>query len=328
MTGQETAPRRGLVLRCPRWLDGAVTGLAGIPGLGRVAGRDGMPRLHGIPVLDGMRAPDESAQRSGDTRQGPGSTAQGPGDTAQLGGAAARAFEPVVTIVEEFCPQVEILRPGVCAIPVRGPARYFGGEAELARNLAEAVCRGGFTCQVGIADGLFAAGLAARTGPTGLLVPPGSAREFLAGFPVGVLGLPELCELLPRLGIETLGQLAVLPPAEAASRFGAEGKLACRLARGLDPRPLVPRPPAVDLSAAMEFDPPVEQSEPVIFAAKALAEEMHGRLAAGGFACVRVQVVVHCADGKEISRLWRHDGLLSALAVAERVRWQLDVRSQ
>ncbi len=159
-------------------------------------------------------------------------------------------------------------------------------------------------------------------------MPPGEAREFLAGFPVGVLGLPELCELLPRLGIETLGQLAVLPPAEAASRFGAEGKLACRLARGLDPRPLIPRPPAADLSAAMEFDPPAEQSEPVIFAAKALAEEMHDRLAAGGFACVRVQVVVHCADGQEISRLWRHDGLLSALAVAERVRWQLDGRSQ
>jgi len=300
MTSQETAPRRVLVLRCPQRpfdtkLDGTAQGLDG-------------------------------PQRSFDTK--PDEIAQRPDGTAQLVGAAARAFEPVVAIVGEFCPQVEILRPGVCAIPVRGPARYFGGEAELARKLAEAVCQGGFTCQVGIADGLFAAGLAARTGPTGLLVPPGAAREFLAGFPVGVLGLPELCELLPRLGIKTLGQLAALPPAEAASRFGAEGKLACRLARGLDPRPLLPRPPAADLSVQMEFDPPAEQSEPVIFAAKALAEEMHGRLAAGGFACVRVQVAVHCADGQEISRLWRHDGLLSALAVAERVRWQLDGRSQ
>src|SRR5215472_796645 len=188
--------------------------------------------------------------------------------------AAARAFEPVVGVVAEFCPQVEVLRPGVCAIPTRGPARYFGGEAELAAKLAEAVCRAGFTCQAGVADGLFAAGLAARTGPTGMLVPAGEAREFLAGFPVGVLGLPELCELLPRLGIETLGQLASLPLAEAASRFGADGKLASRLARGL--------------------------------------------------ACVRVQVAVRCSDGHEFSRLWRHDGLLSALAVAERVRWQLD----
>ena len=237
---------------------------------------------------------------------------------------ASRAFEPVVAIVEEFCPQVEVLRPGVCAIATRGPARYFGGEAELARKLAEAVGRSGVGCQVGIADGLFAAGLAARAGPTGLLVPPGESPEFLAGVPVGALGMPELCELLPRLGIDTLGQLAALPPAEAASRFGPQGMLACRLARGLDPRPLIPRPPAADLCAELEFDPPAWQAEPVIFAAKTLADQMHERLAAGGFACVRVQVLVRCADGQEFSRLWRHDGLLSALAVAERVRWQLD----
>lgn len=241
--------------------------------------------------------------------------------------AAARAFEPVVAIVEEFCPQVEVLRPGVCAVPARGPARYFGGEAELARKLAEAVSAGGFTCQAGIADGLFAAQLAARAGPTGLLIPAGQTPEFLAPVPVGALGMPELGELLPRLGIETLGQLAALPLAEAASRFGADGELAGRLARGLDPRPLIPRPAALDLSVQAEFDPPADQSEPVIFAAKTLADQAHDRLAAAGFACVRIQVQVHCADGTEFSRLWRHDGLLSALAVAERVRWQLDGRA-
>ncbi len=244
-----------------------------------------------------------------------------------LADAAARAFEPVVALVEEFCPHVEVLRPGVCAIPARGPARYFGGEAELAARLAAAVSRGGFGCQVGIADGLFAAGLAARAGPSGLVVPPGTTPEFLARFPVGVLGMPELCALLPRLGIETLGQLAELPPAEAVSRFGPPGELAGRLARGLDPRPLVPRPPAADLSVVMEFDPPAGQSEPVIFAAKALADQMHDRLAAAGFGCVRVRVEVHYSGGAQVSRLWRHDGLLSALAVAERVRWQLDGQS-
>ena len=86
----------------------------------------------------------------------------------------------------------------------------------------------------------------------------------------------------------------------------------------------MPRPPAADLSVQLDFDPPAEQSEPVIFAAKALADELHDRLAAGGFACVRVLVQVQCADGRELRRLWRHDGVLSALAVAERVRWQLD----
>ncbi len=243
------------------------------------------------------------------------------------GEGSAQAFEPVVALVEGFCPHVEVLRPGVCAIPARGPARYFGGEAELASRLSAAVSRAGHGCQVGVADGLFAAGLAARAGPGGLMVPPGKAPEFLARFPVGVLGMPELCELLPRLGIETLGQLAGLPPAEAVSRFGPPGELARRLARGLDPRPLIPRPPRADLSAALEFDPTPAQSEPVLFAAKALADQMHDRLAAGGLGCVRVRVEVRYSDGTQVSRLWRHDGLLSALAVAERVRWQLDGRS-
>jgi len=255
-------------------------------------------------------------------------------DTGPGPGPDARAFEQVVATVEEFCPKVEVLRPGTCAIGVRGPARYFGGEAELARRIAVAVREIGFPCQVGIADGLFAAELAAQGAggpagpgpavPGGLIVPPGGVPAFLAGQPVGALGIPELAYLLPRLGITTLGDFAALPAVEAANRFGTQGVLAHRLAGGLDPRPLAPRPPSADLSAAQEFDPPAEQSEPVVFAAKSLAEHMHARLAASGLACVRVQVQVHSADGRQMTRFWRHDGLLSGLAVAERVRWQLD----
>jgi protein ImuB len=62
----------------------------------------------------------------------------------------------------------------------------------------------------------------------------------------------------------------------------------------------------------------------VVFAAKALAEKLHDGLAGRGLTCVRVQVTATWADGQESSRRWRHDGLLSAAAVAERVRWQLD----
>ena len=54
-----------------------------------------------------------------------------------------------------------------------------------------------------------------------------------------------------------------------------------------------------------------------MFAAKALAGRLHDGLAARGLTCVRVQVTASWADGRESSRLWRHDGLLSATAVAE-----------
>ena len=251
-------------------------------------------------------------------------------DWPDQGTEGARAFEQVVAAVEELCPRVEVLHPGACAIGARGPARYFGGEEVLARKIIDAVACCGFACRVGVADGMFAAQLAAPGAPraagsadAALIVAPGETPAFLASQPVGSLEDPELADLLPRLGIRTLGEFAVLPAIEAGNRFGAQGAVAHRLARGLDPRPLVPRPPSADLSVSVEFDPPAEQSEPVVFAAKALAEQMHAGLAARGLACVRVQAQVTCADGQEITRLWRHDGLLSALAVAERVRWQL-----
>jgi len=237
-----------------------------------------------------------------------------------------------VSLVEELCPRVEVLHPGACAIGARGPARYFGGEEALAGKIVEAVTGGGFACQAGVADGLFAARLAARSAAPGTatMVPPGQAREFLAPYPVSVLdseGMTldggEMTELLPRLGIVTLGDFARLPASQAVNRFGVPGGAAHRLARGLDPRPLAARPPSADLSASLVFDPPAELAEPVVFAAKALAERMHDGLAARGLACVRVQVQVVSEDGQEHARLWRHDGLLSALAVAERVRWQL-----
>jgi protein ImuB len=155
-------------------------------------------------------------------------------------------------------------------------------------------------------------------------VAAGGTPAFLAPYPVSVLDVPELTDLLPRLGIWTIGDFARLSAAEAANRFGLPGRRAHRLARGLDPRPLVPRQLSADLSVQADFDPPAEQAEPVVFAAKALAERLHAGLTARGLACVRVQVQATCADGQDISRLWRHDGLLSALAVAERVRWQLD----
>src|ERR1700733_10413299 len=300
------------------------------PGSGPSQGRSSRYRMTGprvperVLVLSAPDGPDAEPESGGAARAAGGS---GPGAGS---GPAARVFEPWVAVVEEFCPKVEVLRPGTCAISVRGPARYFGGESELVRKIAAAVRAAGFAGQIGVADGLFAAELAATLGPDGQsgpdarIVPSGRTVAFLAAQPVSALGRPELSYLLPRLGITTLGEFAALPAAEAANRFGASGELTHRLARGLDPRPLAPRPPAADLSVRYEFDPPSEQSEPVVFAAKSLAEDLHARLAASGLACVRIQVQVHCEDGREISRFWRHDGLLSGLAVAERVRWQLD----
>ena len=239
---------------------------------------------------------------------------------------SARRHERVIAAVTGFCPDVEVVEPGVCAFGARGPARYFGGETALAARITAALADLGEHSKVGVADGFFAALLAARDGRA---VPPGGAARFLAAQPVSILAgqdpaVQDLAALLNRLGLRTLGDFAALPVRDVASRFGDAGEGAHRLARGLDSRPLATRPPPADLSAVQEFDPPEPRAEPVVFAAKALAGLLHDGLAARGLTCVRVQVTATWADGQESSRRWRHDGLLSAAAVADRVRWQLD----
>jgi protein ImuB len=234
----------------------------------------------------------------------------------------ARAFEPVVAAVEELAPGVEVIRPGVCAVAARGPARYFGGDRAVAARLVEHVTATiRVACQVGIADGRFAAGLAARRGE---VVPSGGSRAFLDPFPVDTLELPELTDLLRRLGLRTLGAFAELPARDVLARFGPDGARAHRLARGLDEIPLAARVPSPELAVQVEFDPPVDRVDTAAFAARSLAEELHAGLTRRGLACTRLAIEAQTEHGEQLTRLWRHEGVLTPAAIADRVRWQLD----
>src|SRR5262249_27082038 len=178
---------------------------------------------------------------------------------------AARAFEPLVGAVEALAPGVEVVRPGLLALPARGPTRYFGSEPAVADRITDVIAtRAGVECQLGIADGLFAATLAAHRG---LLVPPEGSPGFLAPLSIAELRKPAttgvdrtaLVDLLHRLGLRTLGAFAALPVDDVASRFGLDGVRAHRLARGLDERPLARRHPPAELAITRAFDPPLER---------------------------------------------------------------------
>src|SRR5215218_5665102 len=251
----------------------------------------------------------------------------------------ARAFEPVLAAIERLTPWVEVLQPGECAFPARGAARYHGGEPALAVTVtaavhaavaARAVGRGGAGdrrggppvgwggpgdrrggppvdrggCRVGIADGTFAAGLAARSQT---IVPPGGSRAFLAPLPVATLDRPDLADLLVRLGLRTLGDLAALPRASLDTRFGTEGARAARLASGLDEHPKGARRPPPDLRVTAELDPPADRVDVAAFTAKALADTLVARLDRLGLACTRLRIEAETDQGETLSRVWRHD---------------------
>jgi hypothetical protein len=108
-------------------------------------------------------------------------------------GEEARRFAAVVARAGELCPWVHTVRLGVCALPARGPARFFGGEEAVLSRLVAAVDE---DATAGVADGLFAAMLAARAG---LIVPPAGTPDFLAPLSVATLARPDLAVTLQRL---------------------------------------------------------------------------------------------------------------------------------
>ena len=246
----------------------------------------------------------------------------------------ARGFEPVVAALEALTPRLELTRPGQVAFPTRGPSRYFGGDDAVvghALALAEAAvaavaggAAGAAVVRAGVAEGPFAAALAARTGRPGRVVPPGETPRFLAGLPLAALERPELVEVLGRLGLRTLGDLAALPGPDVLARFGTEGHRAWRLASGLDERPPATAPPPPDLTVAVELDPPADTVAPAAFVARGMAEELHRLLWARGSACTRVVIGAETEHGERLERVWRAEGALTAAAIADRLRWQLD----
>ena len=99
----------------------------------------------------------------------------------------------------------------------------------------------------------------------------------------------------PRWGWSDAGALAALPAETLAHRFGAPGAAAGRLARGVDPRPLVPFAPETFPRERWDLDGEVgvlESAEPVLFAAKRLADRVAARLAGRGLGASRLRLTL------------------------------------
>ncbi|WP_449279735.1 DNA polymerase Y family protein [Leucobacter sp. GX0328] len=253
-----------------------------------------------------------------------------------------RRFAPVLAAIEEVAPGVDAVRPGLCALRGRGPARYYGGEEEAAEAVLAAVAQLGFAdARIGIADGLFAAEQAVRAPSTAALVDApaprvrvvaaGAAAAFLGPLPVERACDEAFAALLRGLGIRTLGALAALPESAVRERFGAAGTVAHRRARALPAAPgaeVRPRPPVRELSAELAFEPPIGAAEQLAFAVARLAERFVAGLTAGRLVCTALRVEL--VDDIEVrhERIWEHPRHFTVADVVNRIRWQAEAEAR
>lgn len=316
MKARRTAERM-LVVRCSDW---------SVAALGR-------PHGEPVLVLDGglVHAASAAARRVGVRRGQRRREAQSLCPEVEVverdRSQEVRAFEAVLAAVEAIAPKADVVEPGCCAVPTRGPSRYFGGDEALrahAAALVEEALRGAGLASavgVGVADGLLAATLAAGAQ---LVVEPGRSAAFLSPQPLEVLPQQDLVGVLRRLGIRTLGDLAALPAADVLGRFGSDGARAQRAAAGWDEEPFSGRVAAPSFVVREVLDPPLQRVDEAAFLARNLAAQLSSALRAEGLACHRLRIQVETVGGGSLARVWRHDGWLGDAAIAERVRWQLE----
>ena len=187
-------------------------------------------------------------------------------------------------------------------------------ELSLGRALiaaAEAAC---LPAKVGIASSKLAARLAAGLPESPAIVAAGEEAAFLAPLPLarlspvleapeisgapgaaGAAGSPGILEIaatLGRWGIQTIGELARLPAARVTSRLGNAGRELHATARGIDPRPLMPRQPPPAFHEGTDLEWPLVALEPFLFVGRAALERLCGRLEANGLACARLELAL------------------------------------
>ncbi|NLB48041.1 MAG: DNA polymerase Y family protein [Microbacteriaceae bacterium] len=265
--------------------------------------------------------------------------------------ARSRLWREVITAVRQVVPEVATVRPGVCAMRARGPARYYGSEAAAARAIIDRVTACGtdladeLTRQlaehtvVGAAASSFAAQLAAllpghtahehphlnHPAPAVRTVDTDHTAAFLAPIAIGQAVPDELAQTLARLGVRTLGDFSALPEASILQRFGRSAAAAHRRARGLGEAhaaEVTPHAAERELVIRVEFEPPLDGSDQLAFACAEPAEQFVRGLTSERLVCTELLVTLHDDLGATHARQWSHPANFTAADVVNRIRWQ------
>ena len=192
------------------------------------------------------------------------------------------------------------------------PAELVGASAAEVEEFAVLLRRRvreetGLVASVGAGSGKQIAKIASELAkPDGLrVVRRDEERPLLDGLPVRRLwGIGPVAEdKLHRLGIDTVGQLAALSDAEAASILGATvGPALHRLARGIDDRPVAERAEAKQISAESTFPADLTTIEQLRDAIGPIAEHAHRRLERDGRGARTVTVKLKRSDMTTLTR--------------------------
>jgi protein ImuB len=219
----------------------------------------------------------------------------------------------LMEVARDFSPRVEACGGREVTLDLSGLTRLFGDAKTIAAELRRTAADRGLQVRVTIAGTRTAARLLVHDRAGVTIVEPGDEAAALDSLPLALLARitandqnandpndqnvsnapngsnapndpngsndpNDMLVTLRRWGLRTLGDLAALPPDDVAARLGQAGVDWQRLARGEDPRPLVPAVPDERFEQALDLEWPIEGLEPLSFVLGRLMEPLSAHL--------------------------------------------------
>ena len=190
-------------------------------------------------------------------------------------------------------------------LDIEGCAHLFGGEDGLARCLRERLQHFGLTARIAVAGTIGAAHALARFGAQEIaIVPSGEEERALAPLPVSALRIANIqVASLHRLGLKRIGDVAHLPRAPLAQRFGAGFVERLDQALGRMAEPFSPLLPPAAYRAQAVLAEPICSQDHILVLARRLEDELTPALLRDGKGARGLRLTLYRVDGatKEIS---------------------------
>ena len=217
---------------------------------------------------------------------------------------SARVFE----IFRSFTPVVEGLSLDEAFLDVSGLTRHYPGPVAVGEAIRSALAdETGLPASVGVAATKFVAKLASEAAkPNGLRhVPLRDQPDFLGSLPVESLwGIgPATMAGLSRFGVETVGDLAVIPMGTVSAALGpALAAHLLDLSRGIDPRPVEPDSASRSISVEETFAEDISGIDRMELVLLAQSQRLSDRLRTAGLVCRTVTVKARYSDFTTVTR--------------------------
>jgi protein ImuB len=193
--------------------------------------------------------------------------------------AEQRALRSIAAWAGQFTSLVSLSPPDAVLLEIAGSLRLFGGVRALLLQIGTGLSELGYTAAIAAAPTPTAARLLARRGSSASVTEVGEIAAALSPLPLALLDQPEdTTRMLGVMGVHTVGECLALPREGLARRFGQPLVDELDRALGRLPDPCAPYAVPARYSAKLVLPAPVQETEPLLFAANRLLLELSGYL--------------------------------------------------